>query len=468
MFAIDLLNHLVGSADMVGGCLGFNPCCHGYPETGRARYVPHPDKDGLMITGTWLVPHDPYPIDEPQLPQKLGLQDLFTMSMSSPFQGSRDQLEMWDRFEVPYRPEAIINLGSNPVMSVGNKDDMADALKRIKFMISFDLFLTETSDFADIVLPDCAYLQTMDSRSNLPFIFSHPAGMGNWSWPVRQPVVGPQGEQRQLADILIEIADRVGILPDINAAFNASLGLEPPFRLKPDQRYTYEEVCDHDLKDKFGPEKGYDWFKEHGVINWPKKPEEVYWRHFEDVRVPIYWEWMPTIWEKTNAIAAPRGLEIPREDYEPLPSWLPCPSHDCHGEGFDFYGFYYRDTVHTNSLTMENAWLDEAAQLDPYSYNITVNAAVGRAKGLKTGDEVCVENENGRKVTGRLRLTEAIHPEGLAIGACAGHWADTMPVAKGKGIFFNDLLELDLGHSSPGNMGLDVCVKVKLSRVGQA
>ena len=33
--AVDLLNHLVGAADVVGSCLGFNPACHGHPETGR-------------------------------------------------------------------------------------------------------------------------------------------------------------------------------------------------------------------------------------------------------------------------------------------------------------------------------------------------------------------------------------------------------------------------------------------------
>ncbi len=58
MIAIDLLNHLVGSADMAGGCLGFNSACHGYPETGRLRYAPSADKDGLMLTGAWMGDDD--------------------------------------------------------------------------------------------------------------------------------------------------------------------------------------------------------------------------------------------------------------------------------------------------------------------------------------------------------------------------------------------------------------------------
>lgn len=63
---------------------------------------------------------------------------------------------------------------------------------------------------------------------------------------------------------------------------------------------------------------------------------------------------------------------------------------------------------------------------------------------------------------GRVRLTQAIHPEGLGVGACAGHWGDGMPIAKGKGVRFNELLELDWRHSSPSNLNLDVCVKVRI------
>lgn len=112
---------------------------------------------------------------------------------------------------------------------------------------------------------------------------------------------------------------------------------------------------------------------------------------------------------------------------------------------------------------MENAWLDEAARLDPYSYTIAINAEVGRRRGLKDGMPITVETETGRKVTGRVKLTQGIHPEGVGIAACAGHWGDGMPVAKGKGILFNELLELDWQHVSPINFNLDLCVRVKVT-----
>jgi len=137
-YAINLLNHLVGAADVVGGCLGFNPTCTGFPETGRPLYVPTPGPDGLMVTGTWMGHHTPYPIGEPKLPKRVGLQDLFVFGMISPFHDSDDQEEMWERFDLPYRPEVMINFGANSVMSVANRDTVARALARYKFIISFD------------------------------------------------------------------------------------------------------------------------------------------------------------------------------------------------------------------------------------------------------------------------------------------------------------------------------------------
>ena len=113
----------------------------------------------------------------------------------------------------------MINFGANLLMSIANKEAVAASLAKYKFIVSFDLFLTETSNFADIVLPDCSYLQSLDSRSNFPFIFSLPAGMGEWCWPIRQPVLPPDGEQRAFADVLLELADRVGFRADLNAAY---------------------------------------------------------------------------------------------------------------------------------------------------------------------------------------------------------------------------------------------------------
>ena len=461
-YTLELLNQIVGAADVVGGALGFNPVCYGHPETGKPWYEPKPGPDGLMVTGTWVAPHLPYPIPDPKHPDSMSLGGLFPLGMFGTTMASKDQEELWTQFKLPYRPEVMLNYGANSLLSVGNSDTVAETLKRIPFIVSFEIMLTEFSEFADVVLPDASYLEALDSRPNVPFIFNHPAGQGQWSWPIRQPVVAPEGQRRQCADVLLELVDRIGIREEFNAVANTHLKLDGPHRLDFKTPYTYAEVCDRELKSHFGAERGLEWFKEHGVITWPKRVEEVYWRPFLKVRVPIYWEFLVGLNAKAKTIANAHGLTWDDVWYDPLPHWLQCPSHEVRDARYDLWGFYYRDTLHTNSFTNENPWLDEAARLDPYSYTIAVNAATGRRKGLRDGQEVWLESPHGRRVRGRVRLTETVHPDCVGVGGCAGHWAKTLPIARGKGIMFNDLLEVDWDHGSPVNLNLDTCVKLRI------
>jgi anaerobic selenocysteine-containing dehydrogenase len=467
-FAIDLLNHIVGAADVVGGTLGFNPVCHGHPDTGRPNYSPRADRDGLMKTGIWLLPHVPYPPAEPRHPESIGLVELFPLSHVSPLMASSDQEHWWQKFKLPYRPKFMLNYGANSLMSVGNKEAVAESLKSYDFIVSFDLFLNEFSDFADIILPDASYLEVLDPRPNYPFIFNHPAGMGDWGWPIRQPVVEPTHERRSARDVMLELAYGLGLGPEINMAVNSYYGLDGPQMLDRAKTYTIEEISDLELKHKFGPERGLEWFKEHGVITWPKRVEEVYWRPFIDVRIPIYHEYLIELGEQTGKICRDGDMAFDPAYYGPLPEWLPCHSHEETDASFDLFAFYYRDTIQANGFTMENPWIDEIARMDPFSYRIAINSETARRKGLGDDDKVWLETVTGRRVAGRIKLTEGIHTEGVGIAACAGHWSKHQPIARGKGIFFNDLLELDFEHSSPVNLNLDLCAKVKVYAAKEA
>ena len=103
-----------------------------------------------------------------------------------------------------------------------------------------------------------------------------------------------------------------------------------------------------------------------------------------------------------------------------------------------------------NSFTTENPWLDEAAELDPYSYTVAVNATTGDGMGLADGDMVWIESEGGRRVKDRLKLTQAVHPEGVGIAGCNGHWGGGMPVAKDKGGLLQRATRPGLGPRESG------------------
>ena len=463
-FAISLLNLIVGCSDNVGGTLGFNPTCYGHPETGKPHYVPYADEDGMMITGTWVMPHKVYPPEKPtSKPEKMGLNDIFTANLNSPVYASSDQEELWNKVNLPYRPEIVMNFGCNSVMSVGSPETVAETLKRIPFMFSFDLFLNETTDFADIVLPDTSYFERYDAVPNEPFIFNHTAGLGTWGWPIRQPVIPNQGERRDMAEVLLELADRIGIRSKINQHFNEYFELSEPYQLKGDKKYSWEEICDRRLKEVFGEKRGLNWFKENGVITWPKKVEEVYWRSHLNVRVPIYMEFIKKLHDRTKELCETKyGIDMDWEYYQPIPHWFPCKSMEEKDSEYDTWGFYYRHILHCNSFTMENPWLDEQSAKFPGTYDISINMHTAKKKGIKDGDMIWMETPTGRKIKGRARLMEGIHPNCAGVSSLAGHWSKDQPIALGKGVFFNDLLEVDLKHSDPVTLNLDVCVKLKI------
>jgi len=471
--SIALLNQIVGCADTVGGAMGLGPAtCFGHPQTGKPYFVPKASPDGLMIVANWAYDHVPYPPSEPKPPTRLDLTDLFSVPVYTPFMLMSNNEELWEKFKIPYRPDVMINFGCNSVMTQGNAQTVVENfLKKFNFIVSFNIFLTEFEDaVADIVLPDVSYFERLTPYANFPAVFNHSQGLGEWGWPIRQPVVEPQPERRDFTKVMMELADRLGIKGRMYEAINKLIPiryggeLSPEYKFEPNGNYSWEEICDRLLKDRFGPEHGLEWFKEHGILTWPKKVEEVYWRPFLNVRVPIYFEHYIKIGELGRKISEQFGVPdvIDWSRYKGLPDWYPCPSHEEKSPEFDLYGFYWRPSVHANSMTMENPWLDEVAIKDPYVYTIQINAETARKKGLKDGDLVWLENPKGRRVKGHVKLTEGIHPEHIGIGACAGHWTPHQPIARGKGVFFNDLIEIDQEHTDPLTLNQDICVRVKI------
>ena len=74
---------------------------------------------------------------------------------------------------------------------------------------------------------------------------------------------------------------------------------------------------------------------------------------------------------------------------------------------------------------------------------------------MKDRDAVEVKTATGRKVKGTLKLLEGQHPQTVGIAACSGHWAKGMPIARGKGSNFDNLLEIDMKHCDNVSMNIE-------------
>ena len=262
-------------------------------------------------------------------------------------------------------------------------------------------------------------------------------------------------------DVLFELADRLGIRDKYNSNLNYRFNLDEEHKIKPGEKLNMEQIADRVYRCNHGEDHGVEWFKEHGFIRWKKKPEEAYWRWFLDARVPIYLHDLAYYGPKIKGLAEGAGVHAEWEQYTGLVSWFPTPPQKAPPE-YDLYCYSYRDTLHTGGQTMENPWLDEASGMNPYTYNIVINTETARKKGLKDGDIIWIESNYGRKVKGPIKTTEGVHPQCIGIAATAGHWVKGQPIAYGKGVNFNVLMELDLEHSDPTSLNIETSAKVKI------
>jgi len=408
----------------------------------------------------------PWPIKEPEMKGNAQLKDIFSLGFDPGVFGASDQEEIWQKINLPYRFEMMLSWGCNTPLSVASWEAIENSLKKIPFIVVAELFNTElTEGFADIVLPDCCYLELLSWTEGKGQNFNYPYGMGDWCYHLVQPVVEPKKERKSFLPVIWEIIDRMGYRADLNKAMNDFFRFDEQYALKPDEKFTEEDLANRALKFWFGEKHDLEYFKKHGFVKWPKKVEEAYWRYFVDCRIPVYLEFMADVKEKMQKITESIGLDVDYTQYSPLINWAPCSIHKVDNPEYDLYCFSYRDVLHTGSATMEQPWIDEASRMNPYTYSICMNEDTAKQRGLKDGDNITVETVTGRQVTGTLKTMQGHHPQTCSIAACSGHWAKGLPIAMGKGTNFDNLLEIDMQHSDPVSLNIETAARVKVMKL---
>ncbi|WP_170604623.1 formate dehydrogenase subunit alpha [Ruegeria arenilitoris] len=91
-------------------------------------------------------------------------------------------------------------LGENPAMSDPDVNHAREALAKLDLMIVQDIFLTETANYADIILPASALYEKNGTVSNT-----------NRQVQRVRPAVTPPGEAREDWKITVELAKRIGL-----------------------------------------------------------------------------------------------------------------------------------------------------------------------------------------------------------------------------------------------------------------
>ncbi len=91
-------------------------------------------------------------------------------------------------------------LGENPAMSDPDVGHAREALAKLELMIVQDIFLTETANYADIILPASALYEKNGTVSNT-----------NRQVQRVRPAVAPPGEAREDWEITVDLAQRIGL-----------------------------------------------------------------------------------------------------------------------------------------------------------------------------------------------------------------------------------------------------------------
>jgi len=123
----------------------------------------------------------------------------------------------------PYRIDTLLifmaNMAWNSTMNTSevrkmrnDKDENGEY--KIPFLVVCDAFQSETTAFADLVLPDTTYLERHDVMSMLDRPISEFDGPMD---SVRVPVVPPTGECKPFQEVLIELASRLKFPAFVNA-----------------------------------------------------------------------------------------------------------------------------------------------------------------------------------------------------------------------------------------------------------
>lgn len=106
----------------------------------------------------------------------------------------------------PYPVKAVLNFGSNTVMSTGDSRRAREAFCALELAVASELFMTPTAELCDIVLPATSFLE----MANLTTAFEH-RPQGKLHLQYRPAVVLPLAERRSDTRVIFELARRVGL-----------------------------------------------------------------------------------------------------------------------------------------------------------------------------------------------------------------------------------------------------------------
>jgi anaerobic selenocysteine-containing dehydrogenase len=292
-------------------------------------------------------------------------------------QGAYGQIvALLDQIRIGTRaPKALLLFDANPVFASPADLHVREALAKIPFIASFGSFIDETSALADLILPDHSFLESWVDDVPESGTTQSVAGLA-------APAMRPLHDTRALADVLLDLAHRLGLPPGEGLEWN-----------------NYEEM----LRSAFrglGEQKGAR----------PKEePEEDNWQKFQ-----AQGGW----WSSEARSAPPVSVSFGR-----TPVSYTEPEVDGAEKDFPFYFLPFPSQTFLDGSLAHLPWLQEIPDVlstAMWCSWVEINPTTAEGLGIQQGDLVEVTSRHGTLQSPAL-LAPGIAPDTLAMPVGQGH-----------------------------------------------
>ena len=300
----------------------------------------------------------------------------------------------------------IIN-GTNLISTIPNTANTLKAIQNLDLIVAVDTMPMEITGWADVILPECTYLERYDALRAGPH--------RKPSLALRMPATEPLNDTKPDYWIARELSKK--------------LGLDKYFPFE-----KQEELLDWQLKQAG---TSLEEMQRIGVKIFERDADDLYFSENEDVEF----------------YTGSGKIELYSSDFEgagfdPLPRYI---AHEEPAEGF-YRLIYGRAPMHTFSRTANNPNLTDL--MDENS--VWINPLVAKEWGLKTDQYIWLKNQDNvlTDFQVRVRVTERIRWDSVYIVHGFGHAQKQMQRCYGRGVSDTQMITKVLVDPLMGGTGM--------------
>jgi anaerobic selenocysteine-containing dehydrogenase len=332
--------------------------------------------------------------------------------------------------------EVLLLYHSNPVFEFSDTKKVIGAVQKIPFIVSFSSFMDESTEYADLILPDHTYLEKWQDDTDVP-------GIGFPHVGIRKPIVGPLYDTRHTGDVLIQLAHALD--GTVSKSFD-----HPDFLtlMKQSIKGIYESGSGSIVSEEFA---------ESMMIYLEKRG----WRVESAASFDDFWQ---KLVEKGGWVAAPRYLTLRRDLFQTpsgrfefylqslkeriqkdddellLPHYVPPEFIGNENEYPLYFKVYDTNTLFGGTGANQQMLLEMVGHRFYQRWDswVEINPETAGELGIMHNDLVWVESSRG-KIKARAMLFAGAMPEVLSMPAGLGHTSYGR-FAKNRGANPNDII----------------------------